>query len=335
MAASTPDPTPGPAAPGGGPLSSLWRWLGTDPDDRTDLHWNRAKRLAVLVPIFAAVVGAVIALVMFLSDRFSGTDANSPSNSAAPLMIEDVRVSFGADTLGLDVILRGGATGVTLTHVGVHEYVLDQVQACGGTSYFALVLQPTARLVSSQDGTTGLLAPQVEPDTGTVVDVYADETQVGGCSYRSGVKLRPQKPLDPGQVTALDLTIPRTFTIQTSTFVEPDEQIELPAGLERLPEELRNQVNLPGDQRELLADYQAIDPSAFEGYDLLLLVSARTSDGACALFALDMLTPTFDAVDDDVASALEGMLASDDPGATADPTAGLGLRKADLPSFCL
>ena len=224
---------------------------------------------------------------------------------------------------------------MTLTHVGVHQYVLDQTQGCGGTSYQALVLQPTARLVSSQDGTTGLLAPQVEPDTGAVVDVYADDTLVGGCSERSGVELRPQKPLDPGQVTALDLTIPRTFTIQTSTFVEPGKRIELPAGIDYIPEEMRDKVDLPGDERELLADYRAIDPGAVKGYDLLLMVSAKTSDGACALFTLDMLTPTFDAVDDDVASALEDMLASADPRATADPAVGLDLRKEDLPSFCL
>ena len=65
------------------PAQTVWVWLTSPPDDQTNPTWNLVRRLAVIVPLAAAVLGGAVLLVATVTPTDDDLTAPEAGNTEA------------------------------------------------------------------------------------------------------------------------------------------------------------------------------------------------------------------------------------------------------------
>jgi hypothetical protein len=70
-------------------VHTVWTWLTSPPDDQTNPTWNLVRRLAVIVPLVAALLGGAVLLVATITPNDDGLTAPGATSNIDRTTVQD------------------------------------------------------------------------------------------------------------------------------------------------------------------------------------------------------------------------------------------------------
>lgn len=252
---------------------------------------DRAESVATSDPPSTSPVSPTSSTTMPPTSSTSTTDGASISTTAATttttttttpttttteppqLSVEDVRLSATDDRFVVDAVVRHDGDAL-LTDIILNQ-VFVYMTECGGGSGYDLTVEPDGRLLAADDGGATLVLAHSDAGTkGAVETVGRVHDFAAGCRWNASIRLRPQATLPAGEFSTLRIQVPFEFRITESV------EALLPG------EEPLGQLAV-GESFPIFSGLLDWEPAG-DTFGFAFELVARTSDGRCDSFKLDL-----------------------------------------------